>query len=643
MKLVFDLESTLIPKDPKGFPDEIHCIIAEDVDTGEVLEAGPGEIEVMVRYLMRADRLIGHKIASFDVPVLEHHYPFFKEYSGELFDTLEASRLVYASNIYERSVKFQRSAGRSDEAREAKLPSKLLMSHSLEAWGYRLGMAKMHADVDLSFFAKFSPEMLERCKSDVRINTLLYRHLLEKPADTGWDLCSEQSLLNESKVSYIVGKQEKNGVGFNEPAAQELYAELLGKKAELIKRLRSQVKGWFSPKGKPVTPKKSMVRSKDLLAKTIVTEGATYQNIEWLEFNPASSQHRGRALQLQYGWQPKDYTETGQPETSEEILADLDYPIIQDLLEYMTIDKRLGQIGDGKEAWLRHVKDGRIHGQVKVTGTRTSRASHSRPNLGQVPKVGNPYGLECRSLFGPTMPGWVLVGCDISGLELRMLAHYLAAYDGGAFAEIVLNGDVHSEFMKGNGCFIRDNSKTWIYSFLYGCGNEKSGTVILKDWRQAYEQGITQDKPPGSRHAEELGKLSREKLLGHFGALDELLKRCKEAYRRGWLRAIDGRILACKSEHGALNDLLQGGGSVVSKYAMALWWDMLIEKLGPCGVQWLNHLFVHDEWQNSSKPEIAEDMGRIMVESIEETGRRLGVRLPLTGEFKIGSNWGATH
>lgn len=642
MELVFDIETTPIPPDRRAFPSTIHCIIAQDVGTGEVIEAGPDEINAMVHYLARADRLIGHDIARFDLPVLEHHYAGF-HFDGEIYDTHAVSRLVYASNLYERSIEFQRGAGRDPEARERRLPTKLLDAHKLEAWGYRLGIAKEHAHVDLSFFLQWSKELQDRCRSDVAINARLYEHLQTKAAARGWDRCSEESLLNESQVAYIVGKMERNGVGFDRAGAVALYAQLAEEREKLGAELRAWVTPWYVPDGKVLEPKRSMVRRKDRAWPVYVEAGAEYQKVKRVEFNAGSPQHVAKVLQRDYGWEPKDWLESGHPQTSEAILAGLDYPIIPKLLRYTVVDTRLGQIADGQQAWLKLEHDGRIHGICKPTGTRTSRAAHSRPNLAQVPKVGKPHGAECRALFHPTRPGWVQVGVDAQGLELRMLGHRLAYFDGGAFAKLVLEGDPHTEWMKGTGLFIRDNQKTYSYALLYGAGNEKLGSIVLRDWRMAYEQGLTSKPPPGPRHAEALGEASRSSLLRHFGALQYLLDRCREAKARGWLRGLDGRVLACKTEHGALNDLLQSDGAILVKWAMPLWWRAMEREFGPHGGRWALLLWVHDEWQFECEPAIAERMGQIACDAIHEAGELLAVRCRMDGSAKSGSNWKETH
>jgi DNA polymerase I len=654
---VFDIETTPIDTtDRRKLPRTIHCIVIADVHTGEVIEFGPGEIELGIKALRLAQRLIGHDIARFDIPVLEQ-YSASWDWQGEIFDTHSVSRLVYASNMEERSWAYRRKEGGTEEQQEARLPKRLVDKHKLEAWGYRLGIPKQHADVELSFFERWSPELQERCVSDVRINLALYQYLLTRSADhrKGWPLCSEASMLNESRVAYIVGQQERNGVGFDRAGAGALLGVLQAERQELEGKLQSAVESWLAPAGPPVNPKRSRVMRKGLRWPVHYEAGAEYQPIERVFFSASSAQQRwlvleGRAERqrrlmkpfpvygpIGYGWRADEFTNHGQAITDEETLAGLPYPIIPDLLAYMTVCKRLGQLSDGNQAWLKHEVSGRIHGGVLPTGTRTSRAAHFRPNLGQVPKCSSPYGPECRALFKPTRPGWLQVGVDAQGLELRMLAHRLFPYDKGVFAKAILEGgDVHSLWMQGTGIRIRDNQKTWTYAFLYGAGDKKLGEIILEDKRMSGAE-------PPTKSAQQLGSDSRKKFLRHFKALDHLLEECYANQQRGWFPALDGRVLACPSEHGALNDLLQSDGAILVKHAMPRWHQELCLSVGKPGENWAPMLWVHDEHQLEAKPEIGPYCGTVVSEAITWAGEKLGLNCRMDGAYKVGRNWSETH
>jgi hypothetical protein len=670
MHLVFDIETN-------GLMDRaddllIHCIAAVDAQCPEtgVIRFGPGEIAEGLQCLATAERLIGHNISQFDIPVIERLYPeYASQFTDEIVDTLMVSRMMYISNLFVRSIRMRNAAGRSDEAREARLPARLLKSHSLEAWGYRLKCQK-----DMGFqkvdgcWEQFTPEMLNYCAQDVETNLTLYRHLLEKPADRGWPLVPVEAMIAESKFARIIGRQERNGVRFNEKAASELYSKLSARREELTADLKKTFAPWYAyePGQKGKSPEVDEVLHPDLISRPYTvpkanrtmkpTEerpwpvsygaGRPHTKIKLVTFNPGSRHHIAERLQKLYGWEPstEDYTPSGLPEINERILSNLDYPPIPQLVEYLLVAKRIGQCAEGDKAWLKMVtSEGLIHGRVHSTGCRTLRCSHLQPNLAQVPKVGKPYGVECRGLFSPTREGWVMAGIDASGLELRMLAHRLAFFDDGAFGEILLKGDPHSDWMKSTGIFIRDNQKTFTYAMLYGSGDENLGVILIKDWRQAYAQGLTKRKPKGLRYARALGKAARATLLNDVPALELLTKACKKAFQAGFVRGLDGCIVAVKTEYGVLNDVLQGDGARVMKYA-ALRFDEMLQAGLEENVDYAWMLNIHDEWQLECVDEpVAKVVGEMGCKAIQRAGKDLGIRVPLDGDFKVGSTWAETH
>jgi hypothetical protein len=643
------LETSLIPDDPRELPDWIWCVAVRNLDTEEEWQFGPHALEGALTLLVDADLLIGHNIARFDVPMIQKLCPgWLQTKEIKMFDTLAASRLIYASNHLSRSIAFRKSAGRDAAKQEAKLPGRLLKAHSLESWGYRLGLRKdmeARGENPEEFFSKYSDKLMEYCVNDVRLNARLADYLLTEPAEKGWPLTPLNALINESHFSYLLGMQERNGVGFDEGAGVELYSKLIDIKAELTHTLREAVPPW--------TVLDDLFMPKRDNSKYGYKKGVAFQKSHVQEFNPGSNQQVGDRLMALYGWEPTLFTEgrkdkdgehvedSEQPIVNEDVLASLDFPIIPQLLEYITIKKRLGQLGDGENAWLKKVTEGGlIHGRIHATGTRTSRCSHSKPNLGQVPKVTSPYGKECRSLFTPTRPGLVMVGADAAGIQLRMLAHRMAFFDKGAFAKQLLEGDPHAAWQKLTGVFERDFQKTFTYAFLFGAGDGKLGQIMLDDWRAAYANGTTPRKPPSGASKRSLGRGAKSRLLQAVPALDALLTRCRAASKRGWIKGLDGRVIACQTEHGALNDVLQLDEAVVMKHAAV----RLVDRLGAdLGLRCWPLLNVHDEWQFETAPEAADGLGALMVESIVESGVELGLRIPLDGAFKVGNNWMETH
>jgi DNA polymerase-1 len=681
VRLLFDCETNGLLDRPDL---RILCGAAVDIDTGREWTFSDTQLDGLFDLVSRADELVGHNIARFDLPLLARFAPPGWKRTTRIFDTLLVSRQMFP-NLVELTAKQRNAAGRTEEEREERLPRKYLSArgiHSLAAWGYRLGFHKGNLlDVD-GVQESFSQPLLDYCLRDVQLNVVLFRRLREKGAFPGQPAPDYEAMVLESQVGFLLGEMERNGVRFDEAGAAALYAKLAARRDELAKDLTQWFRPWYAEGDNEVkassvfpdlaqkgdawvtVPKRTYkVAYPNPLAGR--EAGCAFTKIQLIDFNPASDAQIADRLQKLYGWKPTEWTDSGLPKMDESVLADLDYPPMATLIEYKTVEKRLGQIGDGKQAWLKKVTPaGLIHGSVNGAGARTSRMTHSNPNLAQVPRVTSPYGPECRALFGPTRPGWVMVGADASGIELRQLAHRLAKWDGGAFAEILLKGDPHTEWMRATGVFIRDNQKTVTYAFLYGAGDNKLGKTRLEDWRTAFTHGweldekgkkklvpveagslraITQEAPPSARYQKELGADMRRGLLRRVVGLDPLLAGLRMRFKQGWLRGLDGRFIQMLTEHGALNDLLQSDAAIVMKHAWWLLYLALTEAGFVLGVDYAFMLNVHDEWQIECPPQHADQIGRMAVEAIKAAGVKLGVRCPLDGEYKIGSNWKETH
>ncbi len=257
-------------------------------------------------------------------------------------------------------------------------------------------------------------------------------------------------------------------------------------------------------------------------------------------------------------------------------------------------------------------------------GTVTSRCSHSKPNMGQIPAVDRPYGKECRALFTANDNGHVLVGADASGIQLRALAHYLHRWDGGQYVTLVTTGDVHTANQKAAGLPTRDNAKTFIYAWLLGAGDQKIGEIIGK-----------------GRAA---GKELKARFLKNLPAFKHLTARIEHRVKEsGSIVGLDGRIMPVKTAHFALASLLQGFEAVVMKKATSLLFNHLTSKGYLHGTHFGFCAMVHDEWQISAQKEIANEVGQAAVNAIKEAGELFKSNCPLTGEFKVGGNWCQTH
>jgi len=318
---------------------------------------------------------------------------------------------------------------------------------------------------------------------------------------------------------------------------------------------------------------------------------------------------------MRLGWKPKKKTDKGHVIVDEKVLSTItNIPEAKLINKYLMLQKRIAQVS----SWIEAVKeDGRVHGKVITNGTITGRMSHQAPNMAQVPAVYSPYGKECREL-------WVvdkknkLVGVDASGLELRMLAHYM---NDKEYTNEIINGDIHTANQMAAGLRSRDESKTFIYAFIYGAGSKKIGNII---------GGSERD-----------GERVKEKFLRATPSLRSLREKVDGVAKsnRRWLKGLDGRKIIIRHPHAALNSLLQGAGSCVMKVALTLLDQYVINKR----IKAYPVVNVHDEFQYEVEEGRADEFGRLAVQAIKDAGRKLKLRCELNGQYKIGNNWAETH
>jgi DNA polymerase I-like protein with 3'-5' exonuclease and polymerase domains len=579
--LFFDLEAD-------GLLDEatrVWCMVTVDSQgrvteyVGDGVKAG---IDQLLLEVKQGGSLVAHNGIGYDYPLIKKLYGVdLTGHEGECLDSLVVSRLAYPD------------LKELDFARLNKFPNfpkQLIGSHSLRAWGERLG----HSKGDYDDFSQFTPEMLEYCVNDTVLLRQLWTHLRKRSP-------SIEAEWLEHRFAEIMLMQEQHGFMFDKRAAENLHIELLKKQYEL----EEKAKAAFPPQIVQLKTK----------TKTI-------------PFNPGSRKQIAEGFISKYGWEPREFTPDGKPRIDEAVLRGMSYPEASVLLEYLLVQKRISQLAVGSQAWLRHVKeDGRMHGRVNPIGCVTGRCSHSKPNVAQVPAAYSPYGKECRSLF--TVPeGFKLVGADASGLELRCLAHYLHRYDGGKYVKQLLEGDIHTENAKAAGLDVfedgRSRAKTMIYCFLYGGGPEKLGAVV-----------------GGGR---EDGVKLRNRFLKKTPALKQLRDAVQaKVKKQGFLLGIDGRVLPIRHSHAALNTLLQSAGAIMVKLATVLLHDMCKQQGLKFGVDYANVAHIHDELQLEVVDEKAELVGNLAVHAIREAGKRLDCLCPLDAEYRVGTTWAETH
>lgn len=587
---VWDLESD-------GLLDtisKIHCIVLRHVETDEVQEYGPGEddIKAAMFTLMNAEEVIGHNIIAYDIPALQKVYPGF-EILGKVTDTIVLSRLTEANLAEKDTIRH----GKDPES----FPKKLTGSHSLKAWGLRLGDYKDDYD---GGWENYSQEMMDYCVQDTQVTKVLYEHCMERDF-------SEQSIELEHSLAQICHTIGNNGWTFDKTKAIELYSKLAQERNDLEQGLDELFPPWetteeFIPKVNNKT------RGYE--------KGVPFIKRKEIQFNPSSRRHIEFCLRQKYGWKPKKFTGNGHAQIDETILGKLPYPEAQYLARFFLIQKRIGQLAEGPQAWLKKVsEDGKLRHTIVSGGTISGRAAHRSPNLGQVPKTSLEYGEECRELF--TVPdGWFLTGSDLSGLELRCLAHYLP--DGGEYAKQMLEGDIHTVNQKAAGLATRDESKRFIYSLMYGGGDQLIGKIA----------------GGGAKRGKEL-KAAFNKNIPAFATLNNKLKEAHN--KRGHILGLDRRKLYIRSEHKLLSQLLQSAGAIICKKWVELTFNEINRQFKDDSyiVGW-----IHDEIQVACKTqEIAENVGDISRRMAQETGRYFETKIPIASEYSVGRTWANTH
>ena len=520
---------------------------------------------------VRDQVFVGHNIVNFDAPKLKELWNVVIP-DNKLRDTLLMSRLWNP---------------------------RLSGGHSLEAWGERLGYSKIDFH---DYDGGLSEEMITYCKRDVSLTVKLEEYLTTALKQDGF---SDESIQLEHEVAVITSQQEINGFKLDIGRANELLTNLM----ERMNVLEREVQEVFPPLVEERVSEKTGKKLKDKV--TVFNLGSRKQ---------IASRLQGKGIVF------KDQTEKGNIIVNEKTLASIDLPEARLIGEYLTLQKRVGQIDN----WVNAVaNDGRVHGRCITNGAVSGRFTHQSPNMAQVPaskhdkKTGELlwgrdswYGTDCRACW-IVDEGNVLVGIDASGLELRMLAHYM---NDKAYTKQLLEGDIHTYNQKMAGLETRDQAKTFVYALIYGGGSAKIGQIA-----------------GGSSHK---GKQLVDKFMKNLPAYARLKKKVLTAMRtNGTLQGLDGRRLRVESEHSALNFLLQSAGAVVMKKALVI----LHEKLTKRRVWFKIVANVHDEWQIETTERYADEVGELGRLAIKEAGEWFDMNCPLDGDYKVGSTWAETH
>jgi len=570
---VFDIETDGLLEEVS----KIHCIVMADMGTRKLQKftTASNNIDQGLKLLSEATELIGHNIMEYDLGVIKKLYPSWHT-CAVLTDTLICSRLIWG-NMYEVDATHYRN-----------IPIHVKGRHSLESWGHRLGFYKgdFGATADWSVY---TPEMLKYCSQDVLVNVKFYEYVLTEKY-------SEDAIRLEHDIHKICLEQQAIGFPFNEEKAALLYAELGGRRDE-IKQLMINT---FEP---------NVI---ELKTKT-----------KTIPFNPSSRQQIADRLQRR-GWVPTEFTESGQVVVNETTLKAIEdsIPEAKLLLEYLMLIKRLGQLSEGNNGWLKLSRNGRIHYRTNTLGAVTGRATASKPNIQQVPSDRAEYGKECRELFYAPK-GWELLGSDQSGIELRALASYMSEWDKGAYGKVILDGDIHTANQEAAGLETRSQAKTFIYGWLYGAGSAKIGSIVGKGAKE--------------------GTRLKEQFLKGLPALKSLQERVQEQAKKGKVKGLDGRYIPVRHQHASLNSLLQSCGAILAKRWVVIFHSICKSNGYTHGKDYQQVAWVHDEIQVLVKQGTGDEFGKYAQDAMRQTGEYYDFGIRLDAEYNIGRSWAETH
>jgi DNA polymerase I-like protein with 3'-5' exonuclease and polymerase domains len=558
-------------------PTVVWCIVLQNVDTKEVITFTPKKVNLFNDWLQKGMTLVFHNGIGYDVPVM-------KKLLGTDFNGVQVEDTLIMSQLTEP----RREGG-----------------HSLKSWGDRFNFPKG----DYTDWTHYTDEMLEYCVRDVEVTTKLYNSLKKMEG------FSRDSLELEYKTKEHCNEQEKNGWYFNEEGAIKVLQQISGD----ITEVESEVRKVFKPLAVfhevNKANKFNTSGSRSIRYQNQLDKGCCWHpNGKWgyntyEPFNLGSRQQIAKYL-INFGWEPTVFTEKGSVKVDETILETVELPEAKLIAKYLMLQKRRSMV----ESWLDAFNEDThsIHSRVHTLGTVTNRMSSSNPNLQQVVASNKEYGQEMRSLF--TVPkGKVIVGADLSGLELRCLAHYM---NDKEYTAEILSGDIHTKNQQSAGLNTRNEAKTFIYAYLYGGGDDLIGKIV------------------GGGKKE--GRKIKKKFLDNTPALRDLRRLVELAADRGYVKAIDNRRIYTRSPHSALNFLLQSAGAIIAKRAWVIFHDN-------CRLPYKQLGVIHDEIQIECEPKYAESIGEQLVSAMRDTTVYYNLRCPMNGEYKIGGSWNDTH
>lgn len=704
-ELVFDIEGDGLLEAQGSIPKmtQVWSIGAIDRQTKEKfywgVDNGPDDLVKGARFISQCRRAYAHHGIGYDYTALERYFPQDFKRPAQAWDSMVVAKVVFpAETLMDGDMRLYK---------QGRMPGHLLKRHALEAWGYRTGTYKV--DYKGGFHAWRPAQSSYLMTGDLDGPDALLDRVEKaigwkdpKPGQLIWP---ELTLQVENCVATIIDRQTRYGIRFDVAKAVELSKHLRNEQARIEKELVKAFGSWWEPQDDILTghyPASDMDRKlpehPDVTIPRVgktgkelapyigppieeIRKDAPFVRVVHTTYSPASRDHLGKRLTAVFGWKPKKFGKDGKPTVDETTLEEIPEAVIPAelrklILDSFVVNKTLGMLAKGQQAWLHKVTDaGRIHGKMDAQGTPTRRATHSSPNMSQCPSVlkdketdevlrglEGRYGADCRELMCAD-EGWELSGVDASALELIDLGHYLQPHDGGAFSERVCDPtrDPHREHGQ-IADMSRADAKTTIYLKIYGGSAYKLSLAL----------SVTPDEIPALLGYKGLPMLMRSletrfgpefvaklddaqkariakariiivKLEKGITGLQDLMRAVQGTAERGWLKAMDGSRLHVRKAYAALNTLLQSAGAISCK----LWMVLLHAKLAAAGlvdgVDFKQVLWVHDELQFTHKPGLGPLIKQLAEEALVEAGVILGLRGKYRTDGKTGRNWLECH
>jgi len=607
--LIFDIETNSRDVDRVTM---VWCICLLDPDSGAEQAFGRSQLPSALQLLQSADRLIGHNIHQYDLPVLERLYGVTP--AAMVVDTLVLSRAFYN--------------GLTDEADQ-------YGRHGLEAWGKRLDCHKG----DWSDFSCFHPKMIDYCMQDCRVVRKLRDHLLQL------DCVTASAADLELQYETLLRDIERNGFSLDVAGVGRLRDKLASRMVRLQQYLDQHFPPVTTETDKPEyysykhrQPSSELFDAEEFprhATKTALEQWRKQHGIKPREveivagpprtrtehFNANSPQQVVRVLR-DLGWEGSKTNESGSIKTSENLLWNSGLPAARLIAAYRGYSK----LHAFTKQWLKYQRNGRLYPHFIGNRAATGRSACRAPNIQQIPSTGrrhsgmrvlDKYGRQCRQLFRP-QDGYVLVGADLAGIEVRLLGHRLAPYDDGEFSRRVASGeDIHQLNADGIG-ISRARAKTVLYGSMYGMGAASLSESIETTKKEA--QGIISAFTTG---------------IPGFADMKRVLLECRK--KTGRIPLIDGRQIQVTSEHKVLNYAIQGDAAILMKH----WVLESAKQLADMSYRTM--AVVHDEIQSECLPEDADGVIETLKRTATDVGKQLGFAVPIAADARQGKNWHETH